>query len=115
MIKYIVTDVDGVLTDGKITLDVQGRETRTVCYRDLDAIGMGRREGFSFIFVTGEQGEMAQMLAACQYSYCPADATRNAKRQPKLFCLLKAVTAYYGKWWNRCVSEETLIDAEYCV
>ena len=61
--KLILTDVDGVLTDGRVTLDVNGNETKTICYRDLDAIGIGRRAGYDFAFVTGENTEMVRVLA----------------------------------------------------
>ena len=61
--KMILTDIDGVLTDGRITLDIHGGETKTICYRDLDAIGIGRRAGYDFVFVTGENTEMVHVLA----------------------------------------------------
>lgn len=61
--KLILTDIDGVLTDGRVTLDVQGNETKSICYRDLDAIGIGRRNGYDFAFVTGEDTEMVRVLA----------------------------------------------------
>ena len=61
--KLILTDIDGVLTDGRVTLDEHGKETKTICYRDLDAIGIGRRAGYEFAFVTGEDTEMARFLA----------------------------------------------------
>jgi len=61
--KLILTDVDGVLTDGRVTIDINGNETKTICYRDLDAIGIGRRSGYDFAFVTGEDTVMVKMLA----------------------------------------------------
>ena len=61
--KLILVDVDGVLTDGRVTLDLQGNEVKSVCYRDLDAIGMGRGEGYEFAFVTGEDTAMVGVLA----------------------------------------------------
>lgn len=61
--KLILTDIDGVLTDGRVTIDERGRETKAICYRDLDAIGVGRRAGFEFAFVTGEDSKMAYSLA----------------------------------------------------
>lgn len=61
--KMILTDVDGVLTDGRLTLDTQGNETKVICYRDLDAIGIGRRAGYEFAFATGENTPMVTVLA----------------------------------------------------
>jgi len=61
--RLILTDVDGVLTDGRVTLDVNGNEMKSICYRDLDAIAIGRKAGFDFAFVTGENTEMVNALA----------------------------------------------------
>jgi YrbI family 3-deoxy-D-manno-octulosonate 8-phosphate phosphatase len=61
--KIILTDVDGVLTDGRLNLDINGNETKTICYRDLDAIAIGRKAGYDFAFVTGEDTEMVRVLA----------------------------------------------------
>lgn len=61
--KWIFTDVDGVLTDGRVTIDINGNETKTISYRDLDAIGVGRRSGYNFAFITGEDTEMVRVLA----------------------------------------------------
>ena len=61
--KLILIDVDGVLTDGRITLDIHANETKTICYRDLDAVGIGRRAGYDFAFVTGEDTKMVRALA----------------------------------------------------
>lgn len=61
--KLILLDVDGVLTDGRVTIDIHGNETKTICYRDLDAIGVGRKKGYDFAFVTGEDTEMVKALA----------------------------------------------------
>ena len=61
--KLIFIDIDGVLTDGRVTLDICGNETKTICYRDLDAIAVGRGAGFDFVFVTGEDTEMGRVLA----------------------------------------------------
>ena len=61
--KLILVDVDGVLTDGRVTLDIHANETKSICYRDLDAVGIGRRAGYDFAFVTGEDTEMVRVLA----------------------------------------------------
>ncbi|MDR0221835.1 MAG: HAD hydrolase family protein [Lachnospiraceae bacterium] len=61
--KMILIDVDGVLTDGRVALDVHGNETKMISYRDLDAIGVGRRHGYDFAFVTGEDTPMVNALA----------------------------------------------------
>jgi 3-deoxy-D-manno-octulosonate 8-phosphate phosphatase (KDO 8-P phosphatase) len=61
--KFILMDVDGVLTDGSVMLDVSGNESKRICYRDLDAIGVGRRAGYEFGIITGENTPMARLIA----------------------------------------------------
>ena len=62
-IKYIVADIDGVLTDGKVYIDANGNENKTICYHDLDSIRKGRDNGLEFAFVTGEDTDMARFIA----------------------------------------------------
>ena len=62
-IRYILSDIDGVLTDGRFLIDENGNESKQLCYRDLDAIGIGRRAGLQFILVTGESSKMVEVIA----------------------------------------------------
>jgi len=62
-IKLIVTDIDGVLTNGCVTISADGVETKSIAFRDLDAIGIGRRAGYEFAFLTGEDTEIVKFFA----------------------------------------------------
>ena len=62
-IKYIISDIDGVLTDGKVYLDAQGAENKQICYRDLDSIAIGKKAGLEFVFVTGEDSQLAKIIS----------------------------------------------------
>ena len=62
-IKYIFADMDGVVTDGTVRIDERGKESKAICFRDLDAIGIGRRAGIEFAFVTGEDTPIAHFMA----------------------------------------------------
>ena len=62
-IKWIASDIDGVLTDGQMLIDETGREQKRIFMRDLDAIGVGRRAGLEYVFVTGENNLLAQTIA----------------------------------------------------
>ena len=62
-IKYIFADMDGVVTDGTVRIDENGRESKAICFRDLDAIGIARRAGLEFAFVTGEDTPIAHYMA----------------------------------------------------
>lgn len=52
-IKLIVSDVDGVLTDGSITLDSNEGEIKTFCAKDAPRIAAGRKFGVGFVMVSG--------------------------------------------------------------
>lgn len=55
-IRLLCLDVDGVLTDGGISIDDAGRETKRFHVRDGAAIRMWTRLGFEVAVVTGRDG-----------------------------------------------------------
>jgi 3-deoxy-D-manno-octulosonate 8-phosphate phosphatase (KDO 8-P phosphatase) len=63
VIRALVLDVDGVLTDGLVRLDEDGRETKTLFFRDLDALGDARRAGLVVALLTGESTRLVDVLA----------------------------------------------------
>jgi 3-deoxy-D-manno-octulosonate 8-phosphate phosphatase (KDO 8-P phosphatase) len=63
-IKAIVMDIDGVLTDGTVWIDEDGRETKRISFRDVMGISIGRRAGLQFALVSGEAGRPVDMVAA---------------------------------------------------
>lgn len=58
MIKLVVFDIDGVLTDGTILVDQSGREQKKINVKDIDAIFQLKRQGFLLAAVTGEDTEI---------------------------------------------------------
>lgn len=54
MIKLLVFDIDGVLTDGTIIVDSDGREQKQINLKDIDAIFELKKEGFLLAAITGE-------------------------------------------------------------
>jgi 3-deoxy-D-manno-octulosonate 8-phosphate phosphatase (KDO 8-P phosphatase) len=52
VIKALVLDIDGVLTDG--TVEVQGQSRKRVFLRDLDALTLLKKKGIRIAFLTGE-------------------------------------------------------------
>ncbi len=58
MIKLVILDIDGVLTDGTIQIDAQGHEHKTIHIKDIDAIFALKNQGFRLAAVTGEQTEI---------------------------------------------------------
>jgi 3-deoxy-D-manno-octulosonate 8-phosphate phosphatase (KDO 8-P phosphatase) len=58
-----VTDVDGVLTDGRMVLSERGDELKGFHARDGVAVALAKRAGLRTAFVTGEKSPLAQARA----------------------------------------------------
>jgi D-sedoheptulose 7-phosphate isomerase len=63
-ILLLALDVDGVLTDGSVTLTPSGEESKGIAFRDLDALARARRAGVRVALVTGEEGPLVMAIAA---------------------------------------------------
>lgn len=59
-VKLVVTDVDGVLTDGRMLLSERGDELKGFNARDGVAVELARRGGLRTAMVTGEQSPIAK-------------------------------------------------------
>lgn len=62
-IKLIALDVDGVLTDGRITLASDGGETKSFDVRDGLGVVMARRAGFELAIVSGRPSKVTTLRA----------------------------------------------------
>jgi len=62
VIRVLALDIDGVLTDGKVTLDETGRELKTLSYRDIDAVFAARLRGVQVVLMTGEASPWVDMV-----------------------------------------------------
>jgi 3-deoxy-D-manno-octulosonate 8-phosphate phosphatase (KDO 8-P phosphatase) len=58
-----VTDVDGVLTDGRMALSERGDELKAFHSRDGVAVALAKRGGLRTAFVTGEKSPVVQARA----------------------------------------------------
>ena len=58
MIRLVVFDIDGVITDGTVIVDVNGTEQKKINLKDVDAIFELHREGFRLAAITGEKTEI---------------------------------------------------------
>lgn len=58
MIKLLIFDIDGVLTDGTVIVDVTGREQKKVNLKDIDAIYALKKDGYTLAAMTGENTEI---------------------------------------------------------
>lgn len=62
-VKLLVLDIDGVLTDGRIMIDVLGNEYKSINYRDLDGINWLKGKGLSLALLTGEDTAFVDTIA----------------------------------------------------
>lgn len=62
-IRVLALDVDGVLTNGEVTLDAGGRESKSLFFRDVDAVFTARRAGLEVVLVTGEDTPVVDAIA----------------------------------------------------
>ncbi len=58
MIKMIVFDIDGIITDDTVIIDGTGREQKRMNFKDVDAIFELHRRGFKLAAITGEGNVM---------------------------------------------------------
>jgi 3-deoxy-D-manno-octulosonate 8-phosphate phosphatase (KDO 8-P phosphatase) len=62
-VKLVLLDVDGVLTDGRITLSADGEESKSFHVRDGHGIRMGQRGGLLFGFISGRESRVVSLRA----------------------------------------------------
>lgn len=58
MIKLVVLDIDGVITDGSVIVDMQGNEQKKIALKDIDAIYELHKEGYKLAAITGENSSI---------------------------------------------------------
>ena len=63
MIRLLVLDIDGVLTNGEVTFDEDGRESKSLFFRDIDAVFAARSAGLPLALVTGEATPIVGVIA----------------------------------------------------
>ena len=63
-VRWLVLDVDGVLTDGRLLLDGAGGEWKAFDVRDGHRIVMAAGEGIRTVFLTGRSSRVVERRAA---------------------------------------------------
>ncbi|MFO0014176.1 MAG: KdsC family phosphatase [Planctomycetota bacterium] len=63
-IRLILSDVDGVLTDGSIVIDNSGVESKSFYVRDGYAIKLWLKAGFEFGLLTARNSQVVKLRAA---------------------------------------------------
>lgn len=60
----VAFDVDGVLTDGRLTWDDQGHESKSFGFADIMGMSLLRRAGLKLALISGEDSPMVDRFAA---------------------------------------------------
>jgi len=63
VIRVLALDIDGVLTNGEVRFDEDGRESKALFFRDIDAVFAAKREGLRIVLVTGESTPLVDVIA----------------------------------------------------
>lgn len=63
-IRLIISDVDGVMTDGRIIYDNSGVETKCFHVRDGLGIKLWQRAGYHFAIITSRTSDVVRLRAA---------------------------------------------------
>jgi YrbI family 3-deoxy-D-manno-octulosonate 8-phosphate phosphatase len=64
LLRLLVLDVDGVITDGTILLLESGDEARSVHFHDLDAVARLKRRGVTVAILSGEDTPAGRRVGA---------------------------------------------------
>ena len=78
MIKLVVTDIDGVLTDGRAFVGQEGIG-KSICFKDLDAVTLLRERGIKFGVLTGERNFFTEYVKERTQPDLFADECKNKK------------------------------------
>ena len=62
-IKLLILDVDGVMTDGRIIMDNEGKEIKNFDVRDGHGIKILQRYGIKVAILTGRQSKVVEHRA----------------------------------------------------
>lgn len=99
-IKFVILDVDGVLTDGSIILDNEGNEIKSFHVRDGHGIKMLIRAGIHVALITGRSSKVVERRArelGITEVFQKCYDKRNAYRQlSKKYSLDDHEVAYIG-------------------
>lgn len=62
MIKIIITDIDGVLTDGKVLLTDNNLNNKSLCLKDIDTVQLIQQQNIQFGVITGEENTFTRKV-----------------------------------------------------
>lgn len=61
-VKMIISDFDGIMTDGGVYIDEDLRMSRKLHYKDLMALAILRRNNIDLVYISGEKNPIMDLL-----------------------------------------------------
>lgn len=83
MLKALIIDIDGVITDGKKYTDGLSKEIKSVAYKDMDAITDFQKEGVLVGCISGEDTAFSRSISG-KLDYCSL-GTKNKREMLEKF------------------------------
>ncbi len=108
-IRMVVSDIDGVLTDGKVLYSFWDSSNmpsvmyKTICYKDLDAVGQLGALGISFGIITGEKDAFTELVRERFQTEIFFDACKDKQSAIQQICRSRGISkeeiCYIGDGW----------------
>lgn len=61
-VRAVITDIDGVLTDGKLMLNDGAEINKRICFKDLDTVSLFHEKGIKFGIISGEADDFTNLI-----------------------------------------------------
>ena len=62
-INLLILDLDGVITDGCVFIDENGRESKKIYYHDIDAVTKIHKNNIYVAIITGESSKIVEKIS----------------------------------------------------
>ena len=89
-IKIVVSDFDGIFTDGKLTVYSDGRTSKVIDYKDIMAIANILKRGIKFAIISGE---ISSAIDEVQKKFPMIETFQNERKKIEV---LKKLLEKYG-------------------
>lgn len=89
-IKLIVSDFDGIFTDGKLEIFSDGRTSKKIDYKDIMGIAIILKKGIKFAIISGEKSAAIDVI---QEKFSQIDTFQNERNKINI---LNSLMEKYG-------------------
>ena len=77
-IKLIVSDFDGIFTDGKLEVFSDGKTSKKIDYKDIMGIAIVLKKGINFAIISGEKSAAIDII---KEKFAKVDAFQNERNK----------------------------------